>query len=350
MYRRTSKNANRPGFLKRAVRSTISITVLTTLILGIALLMREASSIDSQKLATLSGPLLDTLGIEDITAGQVAGNKAKRTSKIVTEVFPTKANQNSEVIDQNTGSARSVRDLDKTVLFSVGIFADSHSDLTNLSKAIELAKEEEVSALFHLGDLTDLGVVRYLEESKSILDSSGIDYYAIPGDRDLWESVGPENFISVFGDNKYSVIIEGYKFVVLDNSANYTVLSQELINWFNTEVVDADFVLLSQPLYHPSNDKVMGVTSGEEVGLLKEQADSLLNTIRKSNVKAIIAAEQHMSSEHPDLEKPELTHIVVGAITSTINDKPQELLQKSRFSTLKVYEDATYEIFDVILP
>lgn len=347
MYRRKGKNSKRPGFLKRAVRSTISITVLTTLILGIALLMREASSIDSQKLATLSGPLLDKLGIESNFGGQVAGNKAKRASKVITDV--TKTNQNSEVLDQDTGSASSVRDLDKTALFSVGLFADSHSDLISLDKAITLAKEEEVTALFHLGDHTDLGVVRHLEETKQVLDESGVDYYAIPGDRDLWESVGPDNFISVFGNNKYSVEIEGHKFVMLDNSANYTVVSQELIDWFNKEVVNADFVLLSQPLYHPNNDKVMGITSGEEVGLLREQAKTLLATIRNSNVKAIIAAEQHISSETSDPEKHELTHIVLGAITSTINDKPQGILQKPRFSTLKVYDDGTYEIFDVIL-
>ena len=129
---------------------------------------------------------------------------------------------------------------------------------------------------------------------------------------------------------------------------NFSKISQEDINWFKEQVVEADFVFLSQPLYHPSN-KVMGVFEGDEIVNVKKQGDELLSYIRSRDVKAIFAAEHHMSSETQDPQDKDLMHYVVGAITSTINEKPQTILQSPRFSILTIKGDGTYSVTEKIL-
>jgi len=232
--------------------------------------------------------------------------------------------------------------------FVVALFADSHLDIQNLAKAVGLAKGLNADVILHLGDHTDLGLLPDLQKAKAELDASGITYYAIPGDRDLWETTGPENFLEVFGSNKHTFTLGLFKFVVLDNSRNFSKIPAEDVEWFKQEVADATFVVLSQPIYHPSN-KVMGNFEGEKVVSVREQADELLGVIRQSNVKAIIAGDHHLSSEALDPEKPELVHYVIGAITSEINDKPQAILQTSRISILELSSNGTFKIHEELL-
>lgn len=345
-----SKNS-KPGFFKRLMRTTSSIVVLSTLVLAISFLVRELADLNVSKLEYLT----NLLGIENKVIGEVAGNFAVRVSS--TDVSLNKDNvavksNNESIVMNDIASAKSQRvelNNSKTLKFKVALFADSHNDIEYLTKALNSSKQEGVNSIFHLGDMTDLGITADLQKSKSLLDEFGMTYYAIPGDRDLWESVGPDNFIAVFGENYHTVVIDSVKFLVLDNSANYSTIPESLFKRFLNEVNTADFVLLSQPLYLSNSTKVMGVVDGEPVSRVKDQADEMLSVIRRSNVKAIISAEQHISSESTDLVNPELKHIVVGAITSTINDKPQSLLQSSRYSILNIYTDNSYDIKQIIL-
>jgi len=312
------------SILGKLLRPIISVIVLTALVLGIALFVKEISTLSYKKVISISSPLLAKMGLSSDKAGEVAGEFIKRASD-------TDININSNPIKKSEP------------ILTVAIFADSHSDNLNLLKAISKTKDLSIDTVFHLGDLTDLGVIDKLEETKKILDESGLKYYAIPGDHDLWQSVGLDNFKQVFGDNFHSITIQGVKFVMLDNSANYTVVDSKLMTWFKEEVRDADFVLLSQPLHHPTFNRVMGVVDGEDITKVKEQALEIANLIRQSKVKAIIAGDQHASSTNIDAQKPTLSHIVVGAITSELN------LQSPRFSVLRVYSDGSYKIEDILL-
>ena len=66
------------------------------------------------------------------------------------------------------------------------------------------AKESNAKAVFFLGDYTDLGVIDDLIVAKKAMDESKLVYLSLPGDHDLWKSVGPQNFIDVFGKNYFS--------------------------------------------------------------------------------------------------------------------------------------------------
>ncbi|MBI2620967.1 metallophosphoesterase family protein [candidate division WWE3 bacterium] len=309
MFWRKKKSTKKISGFFRIVRSAFSVVVLTAFILGISYFVREVTRLTEPKLASIFGRAGD---VGDV--GEVAG-----------------------------GSTAAESESEKKILFRAAIFADVHSDVENLKAALDKSADESVSAIFLLGDETDLGLVDDLQKIKNVMDESGIRYYAIPGDRDLWKTVGTQNFSDVFGDNYHTLTVNDTKFVVLDNSANYSVIPVELFDWFVGEVGDADFVLLSQPLYHPSNDRIMGVVDGEEVPDVRKQARELLEMIRKTDVRAVIAGDHHASSVSTDPKKSGLTHYAVGAITRERN------LQTPRFSILIMYEDETFVLTDIII-
>lgn len=326
------------SFFRRAFRSTFAIIVLTAFVLGISLFVKELSSLalNSSKFAHLSAPLLSQVGLTQEDAGQVAGEFVERFSQtgLVKEDTPTI--KNGEKSGKN-GADRVPE------LFTVALLADSGEDTEHLLAALQKAKDLEVDFIIHLGDLTAWGDVKSLENIKNILDDSGMTWYVLPGDHDLAQSVGTQNFLKVFDTNYTTIEIKGVKILLLDNSANYTPLDETRFNWYSTNIIDTDFLMLSQPLYHPSNDRIMGIVNGEIQDSVYDQAKIILDKVQESDTKAIFAADRHMSSKSADEKNSNLNHYVVGALAKSRS------YQTPRFSILTVFEDLTYDVSEIVL-
>lgn len=236
---------------------------------------------------------------------------------------------------------------------SVAILADSENDWENLRRGLNRMADLNPDVAVFLGDLTRFGSREELQEGKEILDTSGIELYVLPGDHDLADSVaqgdlsGRRNFMEIFGTNKHIYENSGQKFLLFDNSPNFTKVSEEDMEWFKQEVENSDFVFLSQPLYHPTNNRVMGIFEGEEVATVRAQALEMLESVRASTVKAVIAADQHSFSNNADPAKPELRHIVTGALVS--NSEGLRNPQSPRFTVLGIYPDGEFSVDQVVL-
>ncbi len=360
LRRHSSETTKKKSLFARFTRSFVSITIISVFVFSISYGMKFLSEKNPQLVFYDYSRRIPA----DSKVGQVAGMLTKGYEKYNSEVVNRQEiaaaveeevpqENNAEASDTSTSTGISTDEQDianKTEAdnITIAIFADSHNDSSNLKASLILAQNQEVDAIIHTGDVTDLGLIADLEAAKQELDLSSVPYYVIPGDRDLWETTGPENFIKVFGDNKHAFKLGDVKFVVFDNSRNFSRVPESDFTWFKSEVTDADFVILSQPLYHPSN-KVMGNSDGENILTVREQADAMLELVRSSNVKAVIAGDHHLSSENIDPQKESLMHYVVGAVTKTINDKPQSLLQTSRFSILRVRADGSYTMTEQLL-
>lgn len=315
------------SIIKRSARSLFSIIVLSAFVLGIAFFVKGLAKFDFSKLASL--PVFNKLG----NVGKVAGDFVKNVD----------SESSTSVQSSNTAEALPSTEKDKKELFRVAIIADSHEDNDLLARALAKAKNLNVSAVFYLGDYTNLGVIDALKTAKSVMDASGLTYYSLPGDHDLWKAVGPQNFTDVFGKNYQSVIIEGVKFTMLDNSANYTTINDIELDWFKTEVKDSQFVLLAQPLYTSTNFRVMGIMDDAKNSDVYSQNKEITGLIRNANVKAIISADLHNSGSVSDPVKNDLRHVVVGAVTKERN------LQTPRFSLLTLFEDGDFINQDEVL-
>ncbi len=201
--------------------------------------------------------------------------------------------------------------------------------------------------------MTRYGTVEEFKKVKEILDSSKVEFLAIPGDHDLAHSVdygdieGRKNFKEVFGDTSHIYEEEGHKFLLFDNSANFTKVGEEEMAWFRDHVKTSHFVFLSQPLYHPTNSRVMGVFEGDVVSTVHLQAEEMLELVRESEVRAIVAADHHFYSENKDPEREGLMHFALGALVS--NKDSMRNLQSSRYALLKIYKNGDYSIEEVVL-
>jgi hypothetical protein len=328
--------------LKRLVRSFVAIIILTAFVLGVAYFVRGMYGFNADKFARVAEPVSGRLGLNAEEAGEVAGKFIHRVSQtgINTQKVPeskaeegvSKSNHESDSSDNDTPNRK-----------VIALVADSGNDFDSLRKAMTKIQGLDVDYVVHLGDHTDWGDVESLSQSRAILDESGLFWHALPGDHDLAETMGVENFLNVFGVNYEMLSVPSANIMIFDNSANFTLMDEARFSWFLNQVDGADIVLLSQPIYHPTNERVMGIFEGEESVDVRNQAKIMLSKIRKSEAKAIFGADQHMSSVNVDPEDNSLSHIVVGALASSRN------LQTPRFTLLYVYEDGTYEIEEVIL-
>jgi predicted phosphodiesterase len=354
-YRRRNKLA------QRVVRSVISIVILSALVLGVSFFVKEVATLDGEKVARLTNPLFSRIGVSEDSVGDVAGEFIERLSETDIGSFDSAVKKEEDTLveesrldlNEETTLVENAAVSVKHLILEVAIMADSEDDFDNLEEALSLVVERNISAVIFLGDFSKWGTEESLSRSKDILDASDLKYYSIPGDHDLAKSVqdgdltGLAIYSQVFGSNSHSVLLEGVKLVILDNSANYTAIDSDLVSWFVNEVVSADFVLLSQPLYHPTNSRIMGMVEGEEVAAVRAQAEDLLDVVRNSGVKAIIAADQHMFSRNSDPVRDSLDHVVVGALVG--NSEEFRNLQTPRFCVLKVFDDGSYEVEQVVL-
>lgn len=233
------------------------------------------------------------------------------------------------------------------VSFKFALFADSHNENYNLKKAINQVKlDPNVSLIIGLGDYTETGTLSELEKVKQVFDEAKIRYFVTAGDHDLWDSrdkgkLPTENFVKIFGLPYKSFTYQNARFILLYNSDNYFGLGQEQKDWLKNELQRIQgedksiFVMLHEPLYHPSSDRAMGKVT---VSLSKE-AKELIGILKNAGVKEVFAGDTHFFLRYADPD-PGLPMTAVGALASAKN------AQNPRFLVVTVYEDGSYKVDD----
>lgn len=232
--------------------------------------------------------------------------------------------------------------IEKPIKFAV--MSDIHADWENLRKAIEKVKgdmENEGNKGFVIitGDLTTIGKKSELLEAKKILDESGLKYYAVPGNHDIWwgrkfkENIWGE----VFGNSFQSFKDDGMKFILVNNGdgengamgviGEIGGIREKQGDWLRKETEEClrvyCLVFLHMPLNHPSSLHIMG----EENPAVASEAAELVKLFVKNQVKEIFVGHLHFSSSY---ELDDLKTTIVGAVSSERN------LQSPKFLTIKI--------------
>lgn len=234
------------------------------------------------------------------------------------------------------------------VVFKFAVLADSHKDIASLERALDQVKAEGVQFVIVMGDLSDVGTLQELTATKQALDASGLQYYATPGDHDLWDSRDkasdpPKNFVEVFGSTYQSFSYGNARYILIYNSDNYLGLDGVQLKWIEDELSRPEreeapkltFVFAPTPLYHPSSDHVMGKVNPK----LTSQAEHLATTFKRGGVDLVFSADTHFYSKFSE-PKNELDMLTVGAVTSERNP------QAPRFAIVEVLEDGNYNVIE----
>lgn len=234
-----------------------------------------------------------------------------------------------------------------TLNFTFAIVADTHNDNDDLKEALKQAKNAGAKFVLGLGDFTDVGTVAELSSAKQQFDASGLSYYVIPGDHDLWDSrnrgLDPlTDFKSVFGQSYQSLVYSNTGFVMINNSDNYTGVDSDQMDWIHEQLqkISANhqkliFVFASTPLYHPSSDHYMGKVTPS----LRAQADALISLLSQYHTAEVFAGDTHFYYRYTE-PKTNLKMTAVGAVTNSEN------LEEPRFTLVDVYSDGSYNIKD----
>lgn len=243
---------------------------------------------------------------------------------------------------------------DGNVILKFAVVADSHKDTDMLKVALSQAKSENAKFVIGLGDYSDVGTISELENVKKIFTDSGLPFYVVPGDHDLWDArdkgkAASANFSSVFGTPYQAFSDSGIRFILLYNSDNYNGVDDIQMSWFKNELSKKDdtkqsYVFLHEPLIHPSSDQVMGSarkSEGQAANTkIQNQAKELLNVMGEMKVGGVFAGDIHAFTTYTDMET-NINMVTVGALTKERNT------QTPRFGIVDVYDDGSYNIQDI---
>jgi len=316
MFKHSRKFAN-PLFV--LFRLILSLTMFVILIFGGYSAYKHFSGLDPLKLDP-----------------QALISKLKLPTSLPSDIIP----KSSEETQEESAPA----------LFSFLLIADTHNDNKNLSKAIAQAKSNypNLAFIIGLGDYTEIGTLNELRAVKKELDSSGLRYFVVPGDHDLWESrdrqLDPRNnFRIVFGPSYQSFNFQNYKFILIDNSDNYKGIERGQSSWITSELENSKkegivgiLVFLHEPLYHPSSDRSMGKVEKS----LKTQADALIYELKQIEVKGVFAGDIHYYSEYNE----PVTNISMYTNGAVVTERNPQL---PRYTIVSVLEDGTLRVDDV---
>ena len=228
----------------------------------------------------------------------------------------------------------------KDVKLKIAIIADTESDIRNLTLALEKAKKNNVNFVIHLGDLSQLGVLEDLDNIKLALDQSGLEYYATPGDRDLWAYLygkyqDVNGFKEVFGDSYRFIQKDEIGFLIINNADEFAGIDNSQWEFIENNLPNTTFVFLHNPVEFDDSVLLSHKGMGQYDEGVEEQRIKLLNMIKDSNVKAVFAGDQHRFTEFKDSYK-DLYYYIVGSTNSERN------LEYPSFAILTIYDDGDY--------
>lgn len=332
MFRRHHKGRRHTNIVFVIFRLILSIVMFAILIGGIDSAYKHFSGVDPLKLDPVA-VLKNLIGAR--SPGEFIG--ALPSIKIGEKILGKSVSSDSKPADQKA-------------LFKFLLIADSHTDNVNLTKAIEQAKSAypDLKFIIGLGDYSEVGTIAELKSAKSVFDTSGLRYFLIPGDHDLWDcrnrNLEPVScFMEVFGPHYQSFELDNFKFLLLDNSDDYQGFSDSEKQWIENElerIKQGSFkgvlVFLHEPLFHPSSEHVMGKIEST----LKQQARDLIFELKDGGVKKVFAGDTHFFSEYNE-PVTGLSMVTAGAVSSQRNP------QTPRFIVVSVFEDGSATVDDV---
>lgn len=268
------------------------------------------------------------------------------------KIFSLTQEQKKSIIPQDNKEKSPIdkkSSLTKSLLFKFALLADSHNENNFLKSALQQAKENQVTLVIGLGDYTEVGTLKELQDAKNTFDEAGLRYFVTTGDHDLWDArnkqkLPADNFNQVFGPTFQTFSFEGVKFLILDNSDNYGGLSEDQIKWLKFEIDKVKqekhlkllMAFLHEPLYHPSSTRVMGKVEPK----LTTQAKEVAQILKNGGVKEVFAGDTHYFGRYADPSSG-LNMTTVGAITSSRN------AQTPRFAIVTVMDNFEYTVEDV---
>ncbi len=161
----------------------------------------------------------------------------------------------------------------------------NEEDLKNAVK--DLNSQHNIDFALVAGDDTDLGDLESFKIAKKILNKLKIPYYISIGNHDTnYGETGSANFTSIFGDDKFSFVHHGFRFIGFPTSP--------LKRGEKAHITEADFQFIKHEL--KKTGKKESIFLMTHYPMLKGDVDNwkdLHKILKKYNVNAILGGHYH---------------------------------------------------------
>lgn len=206
---------------------------------------------------------------------------------------------------------------DKPVKF--GVMADVHLDWDNFEKFLKISKQRGEEFVIVAGDLTSLGKENELVSARNVVDRSGVKYYVVPGNHDLWMANKTKEplFNQVFGRD-YQSFKQGNNKFILVNNGNYLGLGNNQWLWLQNEVGECRVLTCVAVMHMPLNHNFSNHIMGEGSTMVTVEASNLIKLFQENNVREIIAGHLHYSTSY---ELGGIRTTIVGAVSEERNNQ-----------------------------
>ena len=229
----------------------------------------------------------------------------------------------------------------RSKVLSLAIISDIHNSWDNLDNSIEVINNTYFDMVIFLGDLTDVGEPENLEKGAKLLQKLRYPLLSTPGNHDIWyarqERLAEDYYFNQYFPVQSCSEYKGFEFVFINNSDEQLGLTAD--NWNKTldclNIPKPLVVFSHEPIFHPTNDYVMGKYEDK----VATQAAIILDILCQKKAKVAVAGHQHSYSQYfydcPNGYK--LPMIVSGALAETRN------FQSPRFLKLNIFNDGGFE-------
>lgn len=210
---------------------------------------------------------------------------------------PERKNQNSPV-ETPTPTITPIFSVGKSS-YTFAVISDIHSDYNALQKSLEKIKEDRVEFIVVVGDLTTVGNRNELTKVKQILDKNGVNYYAIPGNHDLWSVQGNVNpYEEVFGAVYQSFEKKGVKFILINNGDGIKGVDEKQSVWIKGQINNCPKITCLVFAHMPLNNSITNHIMGEGSPLVASQAANLIKEFNVFKIKELFAGHVHYLSNY----------------------------------------------------
>jgi len=238
-------------------------------------------------------------------------------------------------------------------ILKFSVIGDPESDLSNLEKSLDRAKKLGSEFVILVGDLTKTGEEKQFKELKDILDRSGLKYYVVPGNHDLYAAKKKTGnplayFKNYFGKPYQQLLIERgnlkFNFLLIDNSNEDQGIKEAQMSFIKQNLAPNSLqsgsvitlVFLHIPVWHPTSEYIMGYRNKE----VSKQKDELLNIFKEASVSAVFSGHLHKTSF---CQWEGIKMYVAGSVNSSRN------WQTPRFLEIKILDIRNFIVSEIEL-